>query len=1386
MDEILPVSPAQREMWMMACLAPASSACRLGEYIEIHGQIDPALFERALRQVVDESPALRARFIEQHGEIVQVISSTVDWTFPVVDVSTEDNPLAAAERWIRADLRDPMCPDSGPMFTFSLLMLDVERFAWYFGFHHIITDGASMRLVVARVAAIYDALIADVQVGPTPFAPLRDIVQAEQSYQSSEQFSADKEYWTGQLEAPPEPSRLSGRRPTRPADEIVWSAKHMPAGDLDAIRDLAGQVGSRSRSLVPVAAAAAFLHRMTGQTDIVLGYPVAARPTELQASGCGLMSNVVPLRLRVHSDTTVGELLESTRSQIRGALAHQRYRGTQLCQDLGIRSGLAGLLSMTVNLQSFDHAFTIGGHRVTWRTMTTNPVHDLTLFLDDGPGSRGLRSYLQGNDELYDAEDVATHHTRFLRLLGELAASTVDRPIGSFDLVDSRERQRLLTNWGRGADTLTGPRTITGLFATQVSAAPDAIAVVTADRSWTYREVDEASDRFAAHLAARHRDAPRRIALALPRGIDLVLAILAVLKSSAAYLLLDTTQPAERIRFLLQDARPELLLTTAEFDPTSHGELEIPSTTAVLRVEDLSAKTAPQQIEPDRDPDDAACVIYTSGSTGRPKGIVLTHRNLAEMVLDPRLIHGAHDRVLVHSPMTFDAFSHELWTPLLSGRTAVLAPAGRLDITDIAALINRHGITSLFVTAALFAVIADEIPQSLAPLEEVWTGGEAVSVDAVRRVREVCPDLDIINAYGPAENTTFATVHAVTQVSPNQTTVPIGRPVAGTQIYVLDERLRPVPVGVAGELCVAGSGLARGYLDQPDLTAQRFVPDPYGAGGERMYRTGDRARWNRQGELEFLGRMDDQVKIRGFRVEPGEIQTVLVQHSDVTAAAVVARPDPTGTNHLVAYVSPGPDNPELLRAFLATRLPEHMIPTAIICLDTLPLTSNGKVDHDALPAPRFESAVRSRQPGTPMEKSIAALFTEVLAVDEVGADDDFFQRGGHSLLATRLAARARAVLGVTLDVRQVFANPTVAGLAAHLAAEVPRPVTPRGRDDAERLVLRVASEVWGTDTGLDTDLAAAPPAHIARILEVITPEVSRPITALDLRAHPTIEQFAEIVRDRQRNPSGGLVRRLKASGSARPLYLMHPAGGNSAVYAPIARKLEPQRPCYGMERVEDAFDIPTRARRYAQLLSAPAVLGGWSAGGLAAFETAHRLTSDGAAPVPVVLLDTTLPPWRRAEKTRREVAANALGTVADYVGSLHGRSVDLDLDLLAASDGPHQIALFTEAVKRSGISDSVSPGLLHSHLTLAEDTAALIHYQPPQQPYLGPVVLFRGTDRRPWLTPQPDDQPDDPALGWGDHCPDLTIIPIPGRHHDVVEPDGAALIADHLRRLLNA
>jgi hypothetical protein len=534
MTEVLPVSPAQREMWMTGHLAPSSPVCRLGEYVEIHGPIDPILFECAVRQVVDESEALRARFVEQCGEILQLVDPAIDWAFPVVDVSAEDDPLATAEQWMRAELRDPMCPEAGPLFTFALFMLGNERFAWYTGYHHIIADGASMRLVVARVAAIYEALIAGEQPAPSPFARLSELVEAEQVYQRSVQYADDRAYWTSRLAEPPEPARLGGRRPTRSSGEIVWSVEHVPVGDVDAMRDLAAQGGSRSLSLVPVAAAAAFLHRMTGQTDIVIGYPVGARSTEPLQRGGGLVANIVPLRLRVRPDTTVGELLHDTRSEIRGALAHQRYRGSQLCQDLDIRAGLAGLLSMNVNLLSFDRAFTIGGHRVTWRTMTTNPVHDVTLFLDSGPGSDGLRTYFQGNDELYDARDVATHHSRFLRLLRDFTASAPERPIGSIDLMDSRERHTILTSWGRGADTMSGPRTITGLFSACVAADPDAVAIVTADRSWTYREVGEASDRLAAHLVARHAVAQRCIALALPRGPELVVAILAVLRSGAA------------------------------------------------------------------------------------------------------------------------------------------------------------------------------------------------------------------------------------------------------------------------------------------------------------------------------------------------------------------------------------------------------------------------------------------------------------------------------------------------------------------------------------------------------------------------------------------------------------------------------------------------------------------------------------------------------------------------------------------------------------------------------------------------------------------------------------------------------------------------------------
>ncbi|WP_344599145.1 non-ribosomal peptide synthetase, partial [Streptomyces violaceusniger] len=398
-------------------------------------------------------------------------------------------------------------------------------------------------------------------------------------------------------------------------------------------------------------------------------------------------------------------------------------------------------------------------------------------------------------------------------------------------------------------------------------------------------------------------------------------------------------------------------------------------------------------------PDTCAYVMYTSGSTGRPKGVVITHQDVAALATDSAFTHG-HDRVLVHSPQAFDASTYEVWTPLLAGGRAVIAPPGDLTTTRLRDLINRHRITAVWLTAALFQLFAEDDPGCLRGLHEVWTGGDVVPAEAVRRVRQACPELTVVDGYGPTETTTFATRHPLTPHDPLPSTVPIGRPLDSHRVYLLDPALRLVPPGTPGELYIAGTGLARGYLGRPGATAERFVADPYGAPGERAYRTGDLARWTPQGHLQFLGRADNQIKLRGFRIETGEIETHLTTHPTIAQATVTVHQDQRGTKRLIAYLVPAtghtPDTPDtdLLRAHLARTLPEYMIPAAFLTLPELPLTANGKLDRTALPTPDFTEHTTTRAPRNPREETLCALFADVLGLDRVGIDDSFFELGG--------------------------------------------------------------------------------------------------------------------------------------------------------------------------------------------------------------------------------------------------------------------------------------------------------------------------------------------------------------------------------------------------------
>ncbi|MCT2586817.1 non-ribosomal peptide synthetase [Actinophytocola gossypii] len=570
------------------------------------------------------------------------------------------------------------------------------------------------------------------------------------------------------------------------------------------------------------------------------------------------------------------------------------------------------------------------------------------------------------------------------------------------------------------AESVSVALTIHQRFAEQLARTPDAVAVAAGETRLTYRELDDRASRLAGRLHELGVTWEDRVSVLMERSADLIVALLGILKAGACYLPLHSAYPIERMRRIVETAGASVLL--ADRSTQAKG---VPEHQHVVLV-DEPVEAEPMTVE--AHPDGLAYVIFTSGSTGQPKGVAVTHRNVLALIGDPVLAGGAHERVPMLAPYAFDVSTFEVWVPLLHGGCVVVPPPGDLDVATIERVITGCGATAVHLTAGLFRVVADEAPHCLADVREVLTGGDVVSPQAVARVLAACPDLTVHAMYGPTESTLFATRATITAPYTPAATVPIGRPLDRVTARVLDADLHPVEPGATGELYLAGEQLARGYLGRPDLTEERFVDDPFDGG--RMYRTGDLARWTDDGQLDFAGRVDDQVKIRGYRVEPAEIAAVAATHDGVHDVAVVARTDEAG-NRLVAYVV-GPDvDTGALRTHLVAALPDYMVPAAVITLDALPLTANGKLDRDRLPEPPAEGTAY-RAPRDEIERALCEVFAEVLGVPRVGIDDDFFELGGQSLLAMRLIRRTRAVLGVEPSITAVFDSPTPLDLAAEL------------------------------------------------------------------------------------------------------------------------------------------------------------------------------------------------------------------------------------------------------------------------------------------------------------------------------------------------------------------
>ncbi len=1014
----LPLSAAQRRLWFLNRLDGTGGTYNIPYGLRLTGALDRAALQAALDDVVGRHESLRTVFPDRDGVARQEVLADFRVELPVLPAQGDLAAAVASEVERGFDLTAEL-----PLRA-ALVEVGPDEHVLLLVLHHVAADGASIEPLGRDLASAYAARAEGRAPGWAPLpVQYADYALWQRELLAGGVAERQLAHWTGVLAGLPDQLELPVDRP-RPVVASGRGGSVRFGWDADLHAGVVA-LARRTRStvfMVAQAALAALLTRLGAGTDVPIGTVTAGRADPALDDLVGCFLNTLVLRTDTAGDPTFRELLTRVRATDLAAYDAADLPFEQLVEALNPARSLARHPLFQVMLLRQDGTGGVpelpGLDVSPYGAETPVAKFDLAVHLAERTGPDGAPAGVAGTvqfaADLFDRSTVDALAARLTRLLAAAVADP-DLPLGRLELLADDEREQL-ASWGTGSPAT--PAAIGELFAAQVAATPTAPALVHGDTVVPYAELADRVDRLARQLVGRGAGPERFVALALPRSVDLVAAQLAVLRAGAAYVPLDPAYPADRIAFLLADARPALLVGT----PATLAALPVGDTAALTLAELESGEPAAGPL-PVPDPAHPAYVIYTSGSTGTPKGVVVTHAGAAGLrdTVVERCAAGPGARMLQFASVSFDAEFSELCLSVLAGGTLVIPPADRLLLgAPLAELLERQRVTHLKLTPAALGVLPPEA--TLPGVGTVVVGGEACPPELVARW---APGRRMVDVYGPTETTVCATVSdPLTEPG----APPIGRPVAGTRVQVLDTRLAPVPPGVPGELYVSGAGLARGYLGRAALTAERFVADPAGPPGARAYRTGDLVRWRPDGQLDFLGRVDDQVKLRGFRIEPGEVCSVLAGAPGVAAAAVVLREDEPGDRRLVAYLVPATVDVEAVRGHAADRLPDFMLPAAYLPLDELPLTPNGKLDRAALPVPTVRTA-GGRAPRTPVEKLLCRLVGELLRLDSVGPEDNFFHLGGDSILSIQLVSRARSA-GSVITARQVFEQQTLAGLAA--------------------------------------------------------------------------------------------------------------------------------------------------------------------------------------------------------------------------------------------------------------------------------------------------------------------------------------------------------------------
>ncbi|GHH01359.1 AMP-binding protein [Amycolatopsis oliviviridis] len=1049
----LSASSAQRGLWLAQRMSPDTLNHPLFLW-DVDGELDTAVMAAAFRHVLAEAEVLRAGFVDDGGELRLVSREPADWQPFLLDLRDAADPEQAAREALADLVRQPFDLERDVLLRLGVVRLAAARSLVVITYHHLVSDGyGAGGLLSRRLADVYTAMVRGTRVPDLPQPWTAEPFAAEAAaYRASPAFAEDTEFWRTYLAGAPAPARI----PPPALSEAARSALSEPVSGADRWSEPAGAIGMTSRTLTVAraeadawteaaksmgvwmssllaAALAVYLRHRCDRPELLFSLAVGNRAGV--ASGIpGLAVNVVPVRVRVPLGATFAEIVEAVIDETYAIAGHTAHHYSDIQRVSGAVLSGRSCFGAVLNVVELGEQLHFDGSPARHVSATIGAFDELSVTTyTDGSADSDLFIRLDAPAGLYSRAELRFLGEELIAYLHGLTAAPA-RPVGAVDVPSTAERDRVPTAPVLAEASVPGV-TVPELFARQVSRSPDAVAVVDGNLAVSYRVLDERSSLLAAALRRRQVRAETVVAVAMPRSVDLAVALLAVTKAGAAYLLIDPVLPAARIRSMVAGSSARVLLTGATAAGASLAAPDVP----VIPFDDLCQDSDGVPEVPA--PPHVDNLVAVKPGSGAATGVEVTHRNLRRLVTDrgPRT-------VLWHSPHSSDGFALEWWGAVLNGGRVVVAPPGEPDTGTLNRICTANDISAMWLPAGLFSAIAAERPAWLAGLREVWTGGDRVPAAAMRRVRDACPDLTIVVDHGSAETAVLGW--------PGE-----DEPAPGTgetALYVLGPGLTPVPAGVAGELYVAGSGVARGYRGRPGLTAERFVPCPFGAPGGLMYRTGDRVRWGTGGRLEHVGRTGGEAEIRGELVEPARIEEVLSEHPGPARSVVVAREDAAGQRRLVAYVVPVRDrslSEAELRRFATDRLPETMVPSVFEVVESLPETPGGRVDPARLPDPTFDDR-RHRAPRDHSEQVLAEAFAEVLELNRVvGIDDDFFDLGGNSLRAIRLVGLIRTTLNVELSIRTLFAARTIAGLSDRwkdLAASS-RPALRRRTRDGEML-----------------------------------------------------------------------------------------------------------------------------------------------------------------------------------------------------------------------------------------------------------------------------------------------------------------------------------------------